>query len=398
MSKTTRPGPVSYRTATLDGIAGVPAPDWNRLTGEPPDPAIRHEFLLAMERNGCVGEQFGWLPRHIVCHDADGRLVGAAPCYLKDNSYGEFVFDWSWADAYQRNGRAYYPKLVSAVPYTPVNGNRLLVHPAADRSAVIDALLAEAGRLSAREGSSSHHWLFTTEQDTGDLVSRGYLRRTGCNFHWYNRGYRDFDDFLAAMAARKRKKIRRERRYVDEAGIRMEIVKGSLADDRHWKSVHRFYSRTFLQKSGMPTLSLPFFREIGETMGEQVVLVFAHHGNDIVAGAFMLQGETALYGRHWGCSGEFHSLHFETCYYQGIEYCIENGLALFEPGVQGEHKISRGFVPTLTWSAHAIEDAEFREAIARYLEHEHELILGYRDELCRRSPFRDSALPAETSE
>jgi predicted N-acyltransferase len=398
MSKTKSPGPGNYRTATLDGIAGVSAPDWNRLTGSSPDPATRHEFLLAMERNGCLGERFGWLPRHIVCHDADGRLVGAAPCYLKDNSYGEFVFDWSWADAYQRNGRAYYPKLVSAVPYTPVSGNRLLVHPEADRSAVVDALLAEAGRLSASEGSSSHHWLFTTQQDTADLVNRGYLRRTGCNFHWHNRDYRDFDDFLAAMTSRKRKKIRRERRYVEEAGIQMEIVKGNLADDHHWETMHRFYSKTFLQKSGMPTLSLPFFREIGETMGEQVVLVFARHGNDIVAGAFMLQGETALYGRHWGCSSEFHSLHFETCYYQGIEYCIENGLALFEPGVQGEHKISRGFVPTLTWSAHAIEDAAFRDAIARYLEHEHELILDYRDELCRRSPFRDSALLAETPE
>lgn len=375
------------RRAILESIDAVTAAEWNRVTGTA-HPFYRHEFLAALERHGCVGERYGWLPRHVTVRDDGGRLCGAVPLYLKDNSYGEFVFDWAWADAYHRAGLPYYPKLVAAIPYTPVTGARLLVAADADHDTVAGELLDAALALARREGASSLHWLFTDTADTDLLVSHGLLRRTGCHFHWHNEGYRDFGDFLARLSSRKRKKIRRERRYVAEAGIRMQILHGDAATPAQWRAMHGFYRSTFEKKSGIPTLSLAFFEEISRTMGEQVVLVFALLGDDPVAGAIMLRGATALYGRHWGCLRDYHSLHFETCYYQGIDYAIRHGLELFEPGAQGEHKISRGFLPAYTWSAHWIVDDRFRTAIARYLEQEHALMVDYHDDLQRGSPFR----------
>ena len=352
------------RTAILEDIDSIPAAEWNRVTGTA-HPFIRHEFLAALERHGCVGERYGWLPRHITAFDDRGRLCGLVPLYLKDNSYGEFVFDWAWADAYHRAGLPYYPKLVSSIPYTPVTGARILVAPDADHAGVAQLLV-----------------------DAALLAGRGLLRRTGCHFHWHNDAYRSFDDFLARMSSRKRKKIRRERRYVADAGIRMQILHGETATHGQWRAMHDFYRSTFEKKSGIPTLSLAFFEEISRTMGDQVVLVFALIDERPVAGAIMLRGATALYGRHWGCLADYHSLHFETCYYQGIEYAITHGLQLFEPGAQGEHKISRGFLPAYTWSAHWIRDARFRAAIAHYLEQEHALVVDYHDDLQQSSPFR----------
>lgn len=375
------------RTEVIDHIDAVTAGDWNRVSGID-QPFLRHEFLAALERHGCVGEAYGWLPRHVIAYDAAGRVAGAVPLYLKYNSYGEFVFDWAWADASERAGMAYYPKLVAAVPYTPVTGPRLLVRPDADRAAVVRALTGQAQVVAEQTGASSLHWLFTDSRDTEQLVQHGYLRRTGCHFHWHNRGYRSFEDYLSRMRSRKRKKILRERRHVREAGIHMHILHGGEVSAQQWRLMHHFYRSTFERKSGIPTLSLDFFQEISRTMGEQLVLVFAYHGGKAVAGAIMLRGERALYGRHWGCLAEFNSLHFETCYYQGIDYCIEHGLDLFEPGAQGEHKISRGFLPAYTWSAHWIADAGFRAAIQRYLAHEHDMMVDYHDQLQCRSPFR----------
>ena len=396
MSSTTSPGLSRIRTDTLQRITDVPSAEWNRVVGNT-DPFLRHEFLAALERHHCVGERYGWLPHHIICRDTSNRLIGAVPCYLKDNSYGEFVFDWAWADAWQRAGKHYYPKLVSAIPYTPVTGSRLLIDADAPRELVIEALLKHAMSLLDHTGASSFHWLFTDDRDTDMLVRNGYLRRTGCNFHWRNPGYSSFDDFLADLSSRKRKKIRRERRHVRDAGISMKIVPGSDSTEAQWQIMHQFYCSTFNRKSGMATLSQGFFMEISETMGEQVLLVFAYHQGKPVAGAIMLRSDNALYGRHWGCNQDFHSLHFETCYYQGIEYCIEQGLTLFEPGAQGEHKISRGFLPTLTWSAHWIADQQFREAIDHYLQHEHELMLEYRDDMQKNSPFRETEPHAGTA-
>ena len=375
------------RTGVINNIDAIPAGDWNRVSGTDP-PFLRHEFRAALARHGCVGAAFGWLPRHVVAFDTDDRLAGAVPLYLKDNSYGEFVFDWAWADAWHRAGMAYYPKLVAAVPYTPVTGPRLLVRPGADRDAVAQALVRQTLSVAEQTAASSLHWLFTDSRDTEWLTQHGFMRRTGCHFHWHNQGYSSFEDYLSRLNSRKRKKIRRERRHVQEAGISMQIVHGAGMTAELWQTMHYFYRSTFERKSGIPTLSLEFFRDISHSMGEQLVLVFARHAGKPVAGAIMLRGEHALYGRHWGCLADYNSLHFETCYYQGIDYCIEHGLDLFEPGAQGEHKISRGFLPTYTWSAHWIADAKFRVAIQRYLEHEHDMMVEYHDELQCRSPFK----------
>ena len=382
-------------TTVIQQIRDIPAGQWNSVTGTG-NPFLRYEFLAALEQHHCVGEHHGWLPRHIAAYDDDGKLAGLVPLYLKDNSYGEFVFDWAWADAWHRAGKPYYPKLVAAIPFTPATGPRLLVHPLAERARVVKSLVKEALALTEQTGSSSLHWLFTDKRDTDTLVEQGFMRRTGCHFHWSNQHYRNFDDFLSRLTSRKRKKIRRERRHVEEAGIQMEIVHGREATEEQWHVMHYFYRTTFEKKSGMPTLSAGFFHEISRTMGDQVVLVFATHQGKAVAGAIMLRGDDALYGRHWGCLQEFHSLHFETCYYQGIEYCIEHGLSLFEPGAQGEHKISRGFLPTLTWSAHWIRDDDFRPVIERYLLQEHELVIDYYNELSETSPFKKAGVEDST--
>jgi predicted N-acyltransferase len=375
------------RTTVVNQITDIPLDDWNRVSGTG-HPFLRHEFLSALETQGCVGEIHGWWPQHIAAYDDEGTLVGVAPLYLKNNSYGEFVFDWAWAEAWQRAGIPYYPKLVSSIPYTPVTGSRLLVHPSSDRATVTRALIDKALLLTADTQASSLHWLFTSAADTASLCDAGFMRRSSCHFHWHNDAYTSFDDFLSRLSSRKRKKIRRERRHVQEAGIEISIVHGNEATDEQWQTMHALYCSTFRKKSGVPTLSLGFFQEISRTMGEQVVLVFAAHERQTVAGAIMLRGDNALYGRHWGCREEFNSLHFEACYYQGIDYCIQNKLALFEPGAQGEHKISRGFLPTFTWSAHWIVDEQFRLAIERYLLQEHEMMVEYHDDLMQTSPYR----------
>jgi predicted N-acyltransferase len=375
------------RVEVIRELERIPAAEWNRVSGTA-QPFLRHEFLVALERHDCVGSQYGWLPHHLIARDATGRLCGAVPLYLKDNSYGEFVFDWAWADAWHRAGIPYYPKLVSSIPYTPVTGPRLLVAADADREHVGTALVQAALALVESTGASSLHWLFTDSADTEWLVGKGFLRRTGCHFHWHNAGYRDFEDFLARLSSRKRKKIRRERRYVQEAGIEMRILHGTECSRADWRVMHAFYRSTFEKKSGLPTLSEEFFVEISRTMGEQVVLVFALHNARPVAGAILLRGDNALYGRHWGCLAEYHSLHFEACYYQGIEYAIAHGLQLFEPGAQGEHKISRGFLPTFTWSVHWIRHPQFRAAIERFLQQEHAAMVDYHDELTAGAPFR----------
>jgi uncharacterized protein len=369
-------------------LEDIPAGEWNALAGTD-SPFLRHEFLVALERHGGVGARYGWLPRYLGAYDRGGRLLGAVPLYVKDNSYGEFVFDWSWADAYRRAGLAYYPKLVAAVPYTPVTGPRILVGGTPERERVADALAAAAVEYAREHGFSSLHWLFTPDEETRRLEGYGLLRRTGCQFHWENRGYRDFGDYLDEFSAVKRKKVKRERRRVQESGIEIEVLSGTQMSDVQWEVLSEFYRTTFLRKGGTPTLAAGFFREIGRTMGEQLVLVLAQRKGRYIAGAINLRGPTALYGRHWGCSEEFHSLHFEACYYQGIEYCIRHGLRRFEPGAQGEHKVSRGFLPTPTWSVHWIAHAGLRTAIGEFLARESVMMQNYIAELAEHSPFKD---------
>jgi len=373
----------------ITSIDTLQADQWNAAAGTG-NPFLRFEFLAALERHGCTGEQFGWLPRHLVAFDAEQRLIGAVPLYLKDNSYGEFVFDHAWADAYQRAGLPYYPKSVVAVPYTPATGPRILTAATADRGTVATQLIQLAQEWSHSENLSSLHWLFTNADDTRLLKEAGLLLRLGCQFHWFNEGYRDFEDYLSGFNSRKRKKVRRERRYVQEAGIDIRIVHGNEASDAEIGIMHDFYRTTFENKWGHPTLSLGFFREIATTMGRQLVFIIARNGARIVAGAICFRSDDTLYGRHWGCYEDYHSLHFEACYYQGIDYCIRHGLRQFEPGAQGEHKISRGFLPTPTWSAHWIQHQGFHAIIARFLEQETAGMRDYMAQLSALSPFRQN--------
>ena len=360
---------------------------WNVLGGDR-NPTLSYEFLRALERHGCVGERHGWLPRHFAVYDADDRLIGAAPAYIKDNSYGEFVFDWSWADAYQRHGLHYYPKLVVAVPFTPATGQRLLVATDGDFDAIAKVLQSSMLAYCRAQRLTGMHWLFPTGAETDWLAAQGLLRRMGCQYHWHNDDYADFDEFVARFNSRKRKKANRERRRVAEQGVTLSVRHGAELDDLEWRQVHDFYISTYERKWGFPTLNLGFFQELGRTMGERVVVVFAHYAGDTVASALMLRGADTLYGRVWGCRKRFHSLHFEACYYQGIDYCIAHGIQRFEPGAQGEHKISRGFQPTPTWSAHWLAQPEFHDAIARYLRQEVPLMQSQCRDLRELLPFR----------
>ncbi len=373
----------------FERISDIGRDAWNGLCGTG-NPFLRYEFLAALEKHDCVGERYGWLPRHITLH-RDNQLVGAVPLYFKDNSYGEFVFDWGWADAYQRAGSAYYPKAVISIPYTPATGPRLLVADVSDADSIRRTLLETAIALTDSEGLSSLHCLFTTPQDTQCLREHPLTLRLGCQFHWHNHDYRDFDDFIATFTSRNRKKVKRERRRVREAGIEIRIVHGNEAQDTDWDAAYYFYESTFHRKSGIPTLSKDFFRELGRTMGEQLIMVLAYHEERAVAGAINLRGDDTLYGRHWGCLEEFHSLHFEACYYQGIDYAIQHGLQCFEPGAQGEHKISRGFLPTATWSGHYIRDPRFRSAVEDFCQREQRAMEDYIEQLHEHSPYRSES-------
>jgi predicted N-acyltransferase len=376
----------ALRLRIIERIADIDGAAWNAL-GAAPYPFLRHEFLAALETQGCLGERFGWLPRHLTLWTPGGRLLAAAPLYLKFNSYGEFVFDWAWADAYERNGLAYYPKLVSASPYTPASGPKLLLHPDAPARAR-DMLVTAGQELAKHLQVSSLHWLFTMPQETGILENHGLMRRIGCQFHWQNHGYPDFDAFLATLTSGKRKNIRKERRRVAEAGVSFRLLDGNTASAADWAVFHGLYESTFHRRGGIPTLSLGFFTAIAASMPEGVLLIMAEHAGRPVAAAFCLVGSDTLYGRHWGCSEHFDKLHFEACYYQGLDFCIRHGLARFEPGAQGEHKIARGFLPTQTLSAHWLADQRFAQAIARHLNHERDGMHEYIREMHGRSPYR----------
>ncbi len=376
--------------SVVDSLEKIPASDWNGLAGAS-NPFLRHEFLAALEATGCVGANAGWLPRHLVVHadgPRQGRLIGAVPMYLKNHSYGEYVFDWAWANAYERAGHRYYPKLVVSVPFTPVAGARLLTAADGDALAIKTRLIETARQYMRESGASSLHWLFLTEADAPLLEADGHLLRTGFQFHWSNPGYRDFDDFLSTFTAQKRKKIKRERRYVQEAGIAMEVVTGSAVTPSHWDTFYEFYHSTIRAHGAIPYLSREFFRRLGETLRDQVVLVFARRGLDYVAGALNLRGADTLFGRYWGSHGQFNGLHFETCYYTAIEYCIAQGLRRFEAGAQGEHKLARGFTPVVTRSAHRLAHPQFSRAVADYLARERIDVASYVDELNEHAPFK----------
>ncbi len=351
------------RARLLKSIAEVEASEWNALVGSAAQPFLRHEFLLSLEEAGCTTPKTGWTPEHAIARDFEGRLLGAVPLYRKAHSRGEFVFDFSWANAYAQHGLRYYPKLLSAVPFTPVSGTRFLVAPTVDAQAMRAALIRAVAEHARGERLSSWHVLFPTTSELADLTGGGLIPRRDCQFHWFNRGYESFDAFLATFTAEKRKKAKRERRRVAEAGIVFDTRSGADMDDALWRTVYEFYADTFYRHGHEPYLNLKFFKLIGARMPERLMLKIARQGMTPIALAIFFVGDDALYGRYWGAGGNYHSLHFETCYYQGIEYCIEKGLSRFEPGTQGEHKVPRGFVPALTSSAHYIADERFAAAI-----------------------------------
>jgi predicted N-acyltransferase len=374
----------------IDSLDEVLSDSWNSLQGTH-IPFLRHEFLSALEKHHCVGKSTGWIPQHILIYEGE-TLLGAAPQYLKTNSYGELVFDWAWAEAYQRSGLNYYPKLVTAIPYTPATGPRLLIAPNEVREKIATQLIQAALEHAKNLQLSSVHWLFPHEQDMQQLKQQGLLIRLGCQFHWNNlpgtEYYRDFDDYLDRFTSSKRKKIRRERRQVSEAGVTLQRLQGNELSDAQWQSVHRHYCSTFDRLSGYATLSLDFFRELSQTMPQQLIVIVAEHKGDTVASAICFRDDNTLYGRHWGCDAHFQNLHFEACYYQGLEYCIEHKLQRFDPGAQGEHKISRGFLPTPTRSAHWIAEPQFRAAIEDFLQRETLGMQHYIQELSEHSPFK----------
>ncbi len=372
---------------TINSLHEVSAAEWNKLTGNN-FPFIRYEFLIALENNNAVGKEFGWLTHFFLAYE-NNVLIGALPAYIKFNSYGEFVFDWAWADAYQQNHLRYYPKLVTSIPYTPATGPRILVEDIERYDEIANAITNAVLNFAEQSQLSSYHCLFTNERDTTFFSNNPhFMMRLGCQFHWTNNNYKNFTHYLEHLTSKKRKQIKRERRIVKEQNIVFELLNGHQATEKHWDIYHRFYESTFERKSGMPTLSKGFFMEIAQTMPDNIVLVLAKYQGEYVASAFNLKGVDTLYGRHWGCSEDFNNLHFEACYYQGLEYCIDNELKHFEPGAQGEHKIARGFMPTKTWSAHWIAHPQFRESISHFLNHETQGMLHYIDELNEHSPFK----------
>ena len=355
---------------------------WSRLmSGE--NPFLQHEFLATLEGSGCVHERAGWLPLHHGIKDKAGSLLAASPLYIKSHSFGEFVFDWLWADVYERSGHAYYPKLVSAIPFTPVTGRRLC------GSRQLRGDLVEGAKSLVRSlGISGVHWLFCTAGEKRFFSEQSCITRLDYQYHWHNRGYRCFDDFLAVLTSKKRKMIRRERRLVREQGLRVTAVPGQDLGESRTRRIFALYENTYLCKSGFRALNLGFFQQIVVAMPDRFVAFLAEREDEIVACALCFRDDNALYGRYWGCQDFHELLHFETCFYAGIEYCISNGLKRFEPGAQGLHKIPRGFLPTETWSAHWFARPQFGQLIAEFCRREEAQKRAMLPVLLAKSPYR----------
>lgn len=375
------------RLSVAESLEQVVPDDWDRVAGND-DPFLSHAFLYALEHSGCASDATGWGARHLLLHDPAGRLIGAVPLYLKSHSFGEFVFDWAWADAYRRAGLQYYPKLIAGVPFSPVTGRRILVADGTDRDALRSHLIRGARELAEDLGVSSLHWLFTNPEDTAALEAHGMMRRTGFQFHWHNHGYRDFDDFLSGFSSPKRKKVRRERQQLHAAGIETDVLTGSDLGPAHWQRFYEFHIDTIRKYGGPAFLTPQFFQLLGTTLSGRAVMVVARRGGEDIAAALNLRGPHALYGRYWGTTQEIPGLHFETCYYRAIEYCIASGIDRFESGAQGDHKLARGFLPSPTHSAHWLKHPEFARAVAAFLDREDSGMEAHLNELNAHSPFR----------
>jgi predicted N-acyltransferase len=371
-------------------IAQVAAAEWDACANPVParfDPFISYAFLKALEEAGCVGTNRGWISQHLVLREGDGPALACAPCYVKTHSRGEYVFDYGWAEAFERAGGQYYPKLQVAVPFTPVPGRRLLVRPDADREVCEQHLVAGLTELARRLDCSSFHVTFLTEGEYDRLGALGCLQRTGQQFHWRNEGYESFEDFLATFASRKRKAVNKERREAQD-GVDIEWVTGDAIKEAHWDAFYKFYMDTGSRKWGTPYLNRKFFSLLGASMADQCLLVMVRREDRYIAGALNLVGGECLYGRYWGAIEHRPYLHFEVCYYQAIDYAIRHKLARVEAGAQGEHKLARGYLPVTTYSAHWVSDRRFARAIEDFLDRERRYVAEANDELTDASPYR----------
>lgn len=371
----------------IDSLAAISAAAWNAVAGSD-YPFTRHEFLFALERSGAVDNDSGWRPQHALIKRGS-ELIAVLPLYLKTHSYGEYVFDWAWADAYRRHRRRYYPKLLCAIPFTPASGPRLCVAPGENTAEIAAFVVAALQRKIAGADISSLHILFPDASAAADFSRLGLSERWGAQYHWFNRGYASFDDFLATFASRKRKNLRKERERVAQQGIELEVLEGAQIAASDWDDFYRFYALTYAKRSGHAGyLNAEFFKQIGAALPQHIVLTLAHWRGERIGGALCFRDSRTLYGRYWGCVREFEFLHFEACYYQGIDYCIRHGLAHFDPGAQGEHKIQRGFEPIKTLSYHWLKDDDFRVAVDNFLDRERAAIDAHIAAAAELLPFR----------
>lgn len=381
---------MNYRTRIISSLSEIGQPDWDALVQLQTDanPFLSFAFLDALHASGCASAETGWQPQYLTLWQ-DAQLAAALPLYAKFHSYGEYVFDWAWADAYQRHGLEYYPKLLAAIPFTPVTGSRLLATDAAARTALIQALRT----LQRDSALSSCHILYPPQLQAVQLEQAGYLLRSGVQFHWINAGYRHFDEFLATLEHKKRKNIRAERRKVADAGVSFRHIAGNCATEAHWAFFNRCYAHTYAEHRSSPYLNLDFFLRIGAAMPENILLIEARRDGHPIACSLLIHDQNTLYGRYWGALEHVPCLHFETAYYQPLEFCIAHRIACFEGGAQGEHKMARGFLPQKTWSAHWLAHPDFADAIERFLARESGGIEAYIDELHERNPFKAASNP-----
>jgi len=370
----------------INSLSQIEPAAWNRLAGDT-YPFMRHEFLLALEQSGAVSEQTGWLPHHLLVVK-DAELMAVMPLYLKLHSWGEYVFDNQWAHAYQQSGLAYYPKWLTAIPFTPCQGTRICVGESVDLLEVSRLLFAFIKQMSEQHDISSWHCLFPIGLQVEVFRSLGLGIREGVQFQWFNKDYRNFDDFLRTLSASKRKMIKRERRRVGEQGVELLRLSGKEVSDLQWQVFFEFYRMTYLKRGSQPYLNLDFFLACAANNPEQLLLVLAVKDDKYVGAALSFIGTDTLYGRYWGCYEEYNALHFEACYYQGLDYCIEHGLKRFDSGAQGEHKIARGFEPITTYSAHWLKDEQFAKAVNHFLAREQQAVQGYKDNAATYLPFK----------
>jgi predicted N-acyltransferase len=381
----------AWSVSVVRGVRDVRQDDWDACAN-PPDfpynPFLAHAFWLALEESGSATPRKGWAPRHLVLKDGSGAIAAVMPCYLKSHSYGEYVFDHSWAVAYERAGGRYYPKLQTAVPFTPVPGRRILIRPGVPEDEVRALLAAAAVEVAKQNRASSWHLTFTKREEWEALGALNLLQRTDTQYHWHNRGYESFDDFLSTLASRKRKTIRKEREQARASGVALEWLTGSDIKEAHWDVFFRFYMDTGSRKWGSPYLTRAFFSLVGQSMADRILLVMGKRDGAYVAGALNFIGGDTLYGRYWGCLENHSFLHFEACYYQAIDYAIANKLAHVEAGAQGEHKLARGYAPETTYSLHYFADPGLRAAVASYLRQERQVVEREKEILNGALPYK----------